>query len=96
MFRFSELSQRAQIIAIGCFIKRWREENPECDITVESARELCILEDNIVPHALSGWEIESADGFYVREIPSTGEHAYYYFHDGELYALVNALGHKLG
>lgn len=86
MYKFSELSKRAQLIAIGHFIKTFKADLPNEDMTIEGARTILTIENVFHIFDLKGFPVEP-EGFYIRLVPVTGNWHYYYFYNGVLYVL---------
>lgn len=95
MYRFSELSSRAQLIACGNFIKEFRRSNAVDDMTVEHARAVLITRDESSAYDVKGNEI-SAEGMYLRIVPCHGEYRFYAYINGVLFVLDNWLDCTVG
>lgn len=89
MYKFTELSKRAQLIAIGHFIKTFKTDCPNEDMTIEHARTILSIKDGRVPYSVKGHRlnVSEVDGLYIRLVPVTGSWHYYYFYNGLLYVL---------
>lgn len=98
MYRFTELSTRAQLIAIGNEIKDLKELYPDADFTIEQARSINEQCDDTRAYSAKGVFMSGKDieGFYVRQVPSTGAWVYYYYFDHRLMVLDTVLDRALG
>ena len=86
MYRFTELSVRAQLMACGNFIKDFRMSNTVDDMTVEHARAVLIARNESSAYDIKGNEI-SAGGRYLRIVPCHGEYRFYTYINGVLFVL---------
>lgn len=96
MYRFNELSTRAQLISIGLFIKEFKRRCPNEDMTIEAARKLIETRKTPIAFTAKGSLVtyEQLEGLYIRQVPSTGTWHYYLFYKGKLNILADYLDGK--
>lgn len=96
IYRFSELTEKAQIKAVKSF-KKFKKYTENKELTYCDVRPILFTLDDRFPFSSSGicYFASEIEGFYIREVPALGAMHFYYFFEKRLMVLDKSLDEKV-